>query len=72
MTDPIKIGGRFGLAAKPRNGFPDGQQHFLKQIVAVIALGETIDDMMQNRAVLTCPAGETLLLFGNIHECSVT
>lgn len=67
MADTIEIGGRFCLGAKSRNGFPDRDQDFLKQILSVSAAGETVDDAMDDRAVVAGPFCKSFLLFGSIH-----
>ena len=67
VADTIEIGGRFCLGAKGRNGFPDGDQDFLKQIFSIGAAGEAVDDAVENRTVIARPFRKSFLLFGGIH-----
>jgi len=46
VRDAIKKRRRLRIPAKVRDGFPNREQDFLHQIIAVIAFGKSIDEIL--------------------------
>jgi len=48
---------------------PDGEHHFLHQIIAVVTLGETVDDAVENGDVVGHPSLKAFMLLLDVHCC---
>ncbi len=67
VRDAVEKSGRLRVAAKGRDGFPNGEEDFLHQVGAIAGIGKGVDDVVEDSAVLGSPLMEELLLIGLIH-----